>query len=411
MQDTDRKQIKRVADHLEDQKNEILESWKQKIKKNDTRTSRLIHLSRDKFFNHMPVFIDNLIRQFRGETEKEKEAGQKHGEHRWDYGLNLKQLTKEWSVLHEVLIENLSICFVKHSFNRVTIQEIQKTIAQNIHRGIKDSVDRYSQLENYKAETQLRDLKEALQKREKQINSHHKGLRQTSHDVKGNLMSLQIAVSMLQDPEVDEKEKKEIIEDMAVVADSLGQLLNELLNLFRLKAGQKELEISSFDVASELTKLCESMRLLAEKEGLDLECSGEEPLPVKGDRKKVRRVAQNLLLNALKYTESGRVEINWESENDEQWKMSVSDTGPGLSQTNAASLTAKESAGELPGKQETALSDEQADSKAQRHGEGIGLLIVRELCQLMNAVIEVETSEGEGTTFEIYFPVNLSTEE
>jgi signal transduction histidine kinase len=146
---------------------------------------------------------------------------------------------------------------------------------------------------------------------------------------------------------------------------------------------------------------------------------------VSGDPVKIRRIAQNLLLNALKYTLHGGVKVTWsedEAEPDQRWVLCVQDTGPGLASGHFSSLTlALEEATD-----EAQLTEEKAEqagdpsanvepvplldswssqlSNPAPSGEGIGLSIVKRLCELLDAGLELVTEPGKGTTFRVTFP-------
>ena len=87
---------------------------------------------------------------------------------------------------------------------------------------------------------------------------------------------------------------------------SMQVLLNDLIDLARLEAGQEQRKTEPFDAAVLLEELCAGTRPLATERGLALDASGPSTLPVEGDRVKTYRVAQNLLLNAVKYTRARR---------------------------------------------------------------------------------------------------------
>jgi hypothetical protein len=142
-------------------------------------------------------------------------------------------------------------------------------------------------------------------------------------------------------------------------------------------------------------------------------------LPVSGDQAKVLRIAQNLLLNAFKATTHGGVRVTWEAR-DEQWVLSVQDTGPGFTRGPAAPLEralklATQEAREVEVEAGTADSPAVAPaptlpsqsehrSPQSLSGEGIGLSIVKRLCELLDASLELDTAPGAGTTFRVTFP-------
>lgn len=359
--------------------------------KDDEQASKLMSLSRDKFHNHIPVFIDILCKCLHREHKSPASIAREHGAQRWEHGLDLRETIKEWGRLHQVLINYINLAKDAISLSFDAVEGAQEIVTELIHDGIQNSVDEFYELQNREAEAQMQDLETALSKKEFQ----GENLQQTSHDLKGILSSMQIGFSLLDGKNFDER-TTDILQEMSMAADSLEQLLNNLLDLFRLEAGQEEVNVTSFDAAEMLSEICSSLQPLAEAKKLDLQCAGKTTFSVKGDRNKVRRIAQNLLINALKYTDEGKVEMSWELESEKDWQLIISDTGPGLSSTYADFLTTES---------EEAPSDPE---KKDPSGEGIGLLIVRRLCKLLDAIIRIDTAPDEGTTFRIIFPLNYS---
>ena len=129
-------------------------------------------------------------------------------------------------------------------------------------------------------------------------------------------------------------------------------------------------------------------------------------------------------MNALMYTERGGVIVSWSLENDPvptRWALCVQDTGPGFEtgevnpiaselqhateeaqQVEEKNATVSESSDPAPTL--NSLSSYQTTRRPRR--EGIGLTIVKRLCELLDASIELQTSPGEGTTFRVSFPIN-----
>ena len=109
------------------------------------------------------------------------------------------------------------------------------------------------------------------------------------------------------------------------------QMLTQLLDYSRQEAGQEQVERSNFDVADVLRELVAGFQPMATEQNLTLHGVGPETLPLDGDLVKLRRITQNLVLNALKYTQTGGVKVIWElNEDDNYWRLSVHGTGPGL---------------------------------------------------------------------------------
>ena len=143
------------------------------------------------------------------------------------------------------------------------------------------------------------------------------------------------------------------------------------------------------------------------------------PFLVETDPIKTRRIAQNLILNAIKYTHHGGLTVGWGDstpDDGKRWVLTISDTGPGLHTGSTASLTAaledatQGAHGVEAGAPEPAAECGEVKARAAapaahaEAGEGIGLSIVKRLCELLDATIEIESDASTGTTFRILIP-------
>lgn len=219
---------------------------------------------------------------------------------------------------------------------------------------------------------------QVLSQLRQQLRERGELLRRTSHDLRGSFGIIQGAATLLDFANSDD-ERAQMLGVLQRNLKQGTQLLTEMLDMARLEAGQEELHIASFDVAELLWELAESVRPLANERNLWLHVEGETTLVIENDAVKIRRIAQNLLLNALKYTETGGVAIDWKVEAN-YWWLRVIDTGPGL-----------------------------PESTRLKSGEGIGLIIVRQLCELLNCQLDADSRAGEGTEFSLRFPMNYSS--
>jgi two-component system CheB/CheR fusion protein len=224
------------------------------------------------------------------------------------------------------------------------------------------------------------DMLENLGALRQHIKNRGEFLRRTSHDIRGNFGIIQGAATML-DLAADDDERMQMLSMLQRNIKQATNMLTELLDFARLEAGQEQRQFETFDVTEMLIQLAESVRPLANEKGLWLRAEGEPSLLVEGDVVKVHRIAQNLLLNALRYTQSGGVAIQWgRTESGDRWQFIVADTGPGIDQANF-SVTTREG------------------------GEGIGLSIVRQLCELLDGVMTVDSQPDKGSLFTLSFPV------
>jgi signal transduction histidine kinase len=249
--------------------------------------------------------------------------------------------------------------------------------------------------------------------------------REAAHDLRGNLSVVKNATAVINHEQVPELIRAEIVTVLQTGVAALQTLLDDLMILARLEAGHEQRTLQRFDVAATLKALCKNMEPFAAECGLFLKAEGPDTLRVEGDAVKIQRIAQNLLLNALKYTERGGVKVTWEESatvDQERWALCVEDTGPGFQDGSVPPLAralkaATEEAQSVEEKAEEA-GDASAQAEAsptlpsqsthrpdtQATGQGIGLSIVKRLCDLLDASLDLVTEPGRGSTFRVMFP-------
>jgi signal transduction histidine kinase len=207
---------------------------------------------------------------------------------------------------------------------------------------------------------------------------------------------------------------------------ALRDLLNDVTGLARLQGGQERRQVERMDAAVLLRELCEGLQLHAQERNLFLRFNGPASMWVEGDPVKIRRMTQNLVINAIKYTRQGGVTVSWgdgDGGDAERWFVQVQDTGPGFHAGPGSPLAGALEAATDQSRQvsKDAIEGEitHADGRlaetrpAERHdwrpvqqgqGEGIGLSIVKRLCELLDATLDVESKTDQGTRFRMLLP-------
>jgi signal transduction histidine kinase/CheY-like chemotaxis protein/HAMP domain-containing protein len=168
-------------------------------------------------------------------------------------------------------------------------------------------------------------------------------------------------------------------------------LINDILDLSRIESGKEELTFSRFSVSELVTDILHSLETVSDEKGLSITNSIPGDLPVIiSDETKCHHIIQNLISNAIKFTEKGSVEIS-AIVKDENIHISVADTGIGIPEDFIPHVF-----------------DEfrQADDKTSRKfgGTGLGLAIVRKYCLMLNGTVEVKSKHGSGSTFTVVIP-------
>ena len=369
-------------------------------------------LSRAQFYDHIPDILQAFGERLRShpitseQRERESEMAHQHSRHRWQQGYSLKSLLHEWGDLNFVMLEALdNLSGASGDFEASALAEARLEWAEMVSANLSEGVAAYNELLQAEAQARVRDLERAFAQAQEFERARGELLRQTSHDLRGNLSKVVHASELLQAAKISPDERSQVTEILRGGVRTLSEMLSDLLAISRLEAGKENLEVAPFDAATLLGELVQSSRALAMQKGLWLHAQGPDEFPVEGDASKVVRIAQNLLLNALAYTGEGGVTLSWGQRDERQWWFEVTDTGPGLgngplaARMQQATREAREVEENAPAAGETKPQIE-ADG-----GEGIGLAIVRRLCELLDATLELDSDESRGTCFRVVLPL------
>jgi PAS domain S-box-containing protein len=250
------------------------------------------------------------------------------------------------------------------------------------------------------SELQARTRELAEKSAELEVASKHKSefLANMSHELRTPLNAIVGFSQVLKQKlfgEVNQKQD-EYLDDILSSSNHLLELINDILDLSKVEAGQVELERQLFSLREALERGVVMVRERALKNGVELSLELDPQIDlVDGDERRIRQVVFNLLSNAVKFTPSGgRVEISTAKENGEV-RIAVRDTGPGISPDDQARIfeefqQARDTNGERP------------------EGTGLGLALSRSLVELHGGRIWVESEPGKGSTFTFTLPVGAS---
>ena len=198
---------------------------------------------------------------------------------------------------------------------------------------------------------------------------------------------------------VDEKRKR-YIANIITASRRLLDLINDLLDLAKIEAGRMELQIVQVSAKDTAEGLVNLIRPLAEKRGIKLVTKVPPNLPVaKTDAGKLQQVLFNFLSNAVKFSpDSGTVTMAVvhlppsQPEGLGHLRFSVSDTGPGISTEEQERVFDK-------------FTQLDPTATKEHSGTGLGLTISRELAELLQGRIEIDSAPGAGATFSLVVPV------
>lgn len=393
----------------------LLEAWRAAIA-TDPQLTTGDSLPRPQLVDHLPQWLESLAAALaaapgspasRQHKRDESEDAKAHGLQRWQQGYDLHEVTREWGALHLCLVAELDRWFADHPAAAEVQAGARATLAWFISEATSDSAAQYFRLERLEAAGAVRDLEAALEDIRTLELRRAQLWQQAAHDLRGNLGVVSNVAHGLAVADLPAARRDDFLGLLKNNVGALHRLLDDVTDLARLHAGQEVRRVAPFDAAEVLRRLCDDLRPVAEGRGLYLKAIGAETLPVEGDAVKVRRIAQNLLLNALKYTESGGVLLSWGdtvARDDGRWKLTVEDTGPGFHAGPGAPMVS--ALGATPGDPLAQPGvDDDPRPVHQAHGEGLGLAIVKRLSELLDASIELDTEPGKGTTVRVLVPM------
>lgn len=176
----------------------------------------------------------------------------------------------------------------------------------------------------------------------------------------------------------------------------LLNLIEDILDVTRLRAKQVELQLETFDAINLVITTVEELRSLAEKKNLDLNLQIFQPsIMVTNDRDRLHQILVNLISNAIKFTEVGSVTVQVRSPKRGQLSIAVQDTGIGIAETDLKLIF-----------QEFRQVNQTLARK--QGGTGLGLAITKALTELMGGNISVQSQLGQGTSFLVELPSQVS---
>ena len=408
-----------LAAHLDGRREAVLEGWRRATEADPDLTTGA-SLPRTQFRDHIPHLLDALGRALRHQPDARGDGGPadgtEHGLQRWQQGYRLAEVVREWGHLHRCLEAELDGYAARPGAGPAT-GHARRAWAEVCWRGVSESAAEYHRLHQAEAAGQVLDLERAMAELGDLDRRRAEAWREAAHDLRGTVGTVTLTTAVATAPGVPDPVRDRALGRLQRNVAALQEMLGDLMGLARLEAGHERREVRAFDAAALLTDLCDSARPAAAERGLALAAGGPPALPVEGDPVKVRRVAQNLLLNALKYTSSGGVSVTWaegEAGDGGRWSFAVRDTGPGF---NAGPTTPL--AGALEEATTSALAEGADGTPPAAHppaspdprpvrpaaGEGVGLSIVKRLCELLDATLELESAAGVGSTFRVRLPV------
>ncbi|OQP45695.1 PAS domain-containing hybrid sensor histidine kinase/response regulator [Niastella populi] len=401
--------------------------------------------------NYIPLFIDDVYRghlwtynditerkhseiQLKKQEEKYRSiiANMNLGLIEVDLQENIKYVNQSFCLMsgyeeHELIGKNAADMFVKDEFKRV-IEE--KNNSRQL--GLSDAYEMNVKTKNSDANWWLvcgaplyndkqqhigsigihlditqqkileRQLMEAKQIAEKSVHAKDLFLANMSHEIRTPMNAILGMSKQLQKTTLNTQQKS-FLEIIGTAAENLLVIINDILDFSKLEAGKVTLEEIGFNMHDLITNTSRVLKLKAEEKGLVFAVSiaPEVAKVLKGDPYRINQVLMNLLSNSIKFTKRGRVTLqcllNNNNPNSQALEIVISDTGKGMDEGFLKNLFNK-------------FSQEDESIARSYGGTGLGMSIVKQLVELMNGTITVNSKKGEGTKVTIRLSFAKGTE-
>jgi len=240
---------------------------------------------------------------------------------------------------------------------------------------------------------QAQALEAALHRAEDANQAKTEFLANLSHEIRTPLNGVLGVADVLTRTNMDARQQ-DMVRTIAASAETLNQVLSDLLDFSELESGRLEIVEEAFDIEAMIADCLAMYEGAANARGLRLVAgiAADARRRVKGDPNRLRQILGNLISNALKFTEQGRIAVEVDLDGEGRCRFVVSDTGKGFDPADADRLFAR---------------FEQADGSLTRQhgGLGLGLAICRQLAERMGGVVSATAEPGVGAAFTLVLPL------
>jgi signal transduction histidine kinase len=405
MPDTQLRPLRAFAENLRLEQVSLTERWMRAVF-HDIELSDADRLTYEQLSDHIPAILEEICSALEDQDLDQVEPAiernaRKHGKLRWKQGYRIDELVRELDLFRQMLAgqivqfsesrsfftrrhEERARHFIDEAVSFVTLTSIREVLTERDRK-----IDEYTgQLERANHELTLKQkLVGDLYESRMQIT------RSVVHDLRNFLNVFSMALQLMSRAPAKVEAALALANRQAV---DMKALVDELVEYSVVLGDSHQPAVERFELRGLFDELVASCSPAIEAKGLRLSPSFDDALStIVSNRLKLKQVALNLLTNAAKYTKVGQVELAMTADGDHQWRLRVSDTGVGIGASD----------------RERVFKEFERATEDDIPGAGLGLAIVRELTRVLGGQIRFDSNEGEGTSFEITFPVGLDARE
>lgn len=249
-----------------------------------------------------------------------------------------------------------------------------------------------NRIKRYKNETTdlIGKLQKSVEQNEALIVSRKKAMHTITHELRTPLTAIHGYAELMQDNE--EEKINGYADNILQAARRMTAILNSLLDFFRLDSGKEQANVQPFHLESIADLLQTEFTQQAEAKDLKLTVECPEGVILNGDKERIIQICDNLLGNAIKFTDAGNVSLAM-SYDGNTLTILVEDTGTGISEEE---------------QQRVFGAFERLSNTVTQDGFGLGLSIVRQIVGMLGGSIRLESEKGKGSRFTVELPMNTT---
>jgi hypothetical protein len=397
-------EIMDYSEVLAEKTDTILENWIEAVRldRKIETADALTQLAIENHIPHLLAAMTTVLSQYQSSDIKVIiEASLDHGLIRAEQGYDAAEVAREYHLLREVIFSQLEAELLAGTTADVfrAFRLIDAVLDEAIAQCFKSYVAQRLR-ELHQIQTQLKLTNQELNRL---VSVNQENVYHLAHELKTPLNSI-IGYSELflrqgkWQPEIkDTLPGIEHIERVLRNGRQLLRMINDTLELSRANAGKIKLNLQRTNVQSVINTVVEMMQPIADAKGLKLAVtSGCAPTQVIADGQRLQQILINLLSNAIRYTESGSIELSCRCHGEANWAIAITDTGIGIAPEDTKRIFDPFFQAGEAGKQ-----------LFPTESTGLGLAIVSRLVSLLQGKIELVSEIGVGSTFTVILPLEV----
>ena len=362
-----------IAAVLRQRAPQILQRWETIVREALPRADELTFVQ---LRDDMPEVLEQVAKSIESDrphhTDRLHEITVKHGETRFHQSFNLDELLIEYSLLRAVVVDEVA----RHCGGTIHPDELMALNAAL------DIIGRRAA--RAFVSFQAAELKAATEAQSKYLSF-------LSHDMRGGLNGVFLMTEVLKRELANQPQLSQTMEDLDVMRRSLLETVSTMdrfLHAERFRKGKVQVRPNKVHLKPMLSEAASHFAYQAKDKGIELRVSVAADCLIVSDRELLSMIFQNLISNAVKYTEVGGVEVTASQTEDGGCVVCVRDRGPGIAPEKLTELFAPFTRGDTHGKP----------------GVGLGLSIARQAAEMLGARLWAESTPGEGSTFNVRLP-------